>query len=299
FTESNQGEEVVLLYNSPEYAVVDRPSADLLLEPDLRSRRTSQVLLNDLVRIIGRDTYGYAHVRLRDGSEGYLMNSDFSADTKSVEPNLHSHKLTIIAKSKRIMSHAGKGSLLLEAYMGSVLFSDYQGDGIYRVSLPGGTYGWISSEGVIRTEVDEDPVVSNARKFYETALSFVNVTYIENGLTSYGASSSGIAYICAKINGVVIPRDMDTQSRSGTEVVVRYEEESGLPMFSDFVEGDLVFFRNDLADPNGISSMGIVVGEGQILMSANSGNSVKIVALSGNPDLVRSIVAVRRLFADS
>lgn len=296
FIDSNEGNKVILLYDSPEYAVVAKQSADLLIEPDLRSRRSSQVLLNDLVRIINRDTYGFVYAQLQDGSKGYIMGSDLLVDTSSVEPGLYSHKLTIVSKSKRIMSHASKGSLLLEAYMGTVLFSDYQGDGIYRVSLPGGIYGWLSSEGVIRTDVTDAPAVSNAKKFYETALSFVNTTYIENGLTSYGASSSGIAYICAKINGINIPRELNLQSKSGTEIAITYDDETGLPVFDEFAEGDLVFFRNELSDPDGISGMGIVVGQGQILMSANSENSVRIVAFSGNTDLIRSIVAVRRLF---
>ncbi|MHB1452912.1 MAG: C40 family peptidase [Saccharofermentanales bacterium] len=298
FIDNNEGDKVILLYDSPDYAVVGVQSADLLSEPDLRSRRTSQVLYNDLVRIVDHDTYGYIYAQLQDGTMGYLMESDISSDTRSVEPGLYSHKLMIVAKSKRIMSHASKGSLLLEVCMGSILFSDYQGDGIYRVSLPGGINGWISSEGVIRTDVDGAPAVSSAKKFYETALSFVNTTYIENGITSYGASSSGIAFICAKINGVDIPREIDSQSKSGTEVVIAFDDVTGLPMISDFAEGDLVFFRNELANPEGVSEMGIVVGQGQVLMSARSANSVRIVTLSDNADLIGSIVAVRRLFTN-
>jgi hypothetical protein len=283
-------------YDTPDYAVVARPMADLLLEPDLRSPRLSQVLYNDLLRILDRDYEGFYQVALEDGTLGYIISENVHPDAVSAEPGLYDHKLMVVAASKRIMSHAGKGSLLQEVYMGSVLYADYQGDGIYRVVLPGGDAGWISSEGVVRTDPEESPVVSNARKFYETTLSFVNTTYVDNGLTIRGASSSGIAYISARINGIRIPRAMDLQFQAGTEVPLEYHEETGEVLFDRFRGGDLVFFRNELADPDGVSAMGIVVGPGQLLMSVRSKSTMRLVTLTEGSDLVQAIVGVRRLF---
>ncbi len=297
FTSGNGGEtDAQLLYDSPDYAVVIRQSADLFLEPDLRSQRVSQILYNDLVKITGRGAAGFYQVVLADGTPGYVMTRDVVSDTKSVEPGLYQHRLTVIAKTKRILSHASKGSLLAEVCMGTVLYSDYRGDGIYRVSLPDGTSGWISSEGVLRTETDRGPDVSSAEKFYETALSFVNTTYVDNGITCYGASASGIAYVCAMVNGLAIPREIAGQAGAGDGIPVRHDTETGLPLTDDFQKGDLIFFGKNPADPGSVTGMGIIVGQGQVLMTPKAGNAVRIASLEDDKDLALSIVAVRRIF---
>jgi gamma-D-glutamyl-L-lysine dipeptidyl-peptidase len=285
FPGSEDNKEVItLLYDKNDYAVINERFIDIFESADLRSTRKSQALYNDPVKILDTDHTGFLHIEMSDGTTGYVFTDSVTFETSSVEPFIHSHKLTAVSETVRIMSHASSGSLIHEVVMGTVLYADYGGNGLYRVSLVGGGYGWIGSEGVIRTDPDEEPKMSSANKFYETALKFANATYIPNGITIYGTSSSGIAYICAKVNGVFIPRGMAAQMNAGKKVSKELDPEEYLP-------GDLIFFEGE--------KMGIVTGHGQVLMSVRTGNSVKIITLSDHPDLLSSIIEVRRIFPDT
>lgn len=284
-----------LKYNSSDYAVVQKQVADLFETPDLKSMRTTQVLYNQLVHILDRSTYGFYQVELDDGTKGYVMSKDVTQSTESVEKSLYEYKIIVISKSKRIMTHSSNGSTIIEALMGTVLYSNYQGDGVYRVVLPNKTEGWISASGVLKIKSGEEILKSNAKSFYTTVLSFNDTTYINKGMTQNGASSEGIAYIAAKVNGVSLPREKQEQSKSGQEVTLSFDEETGFPKFDNMAEGDLVFFKSSV-DAAKIEEMGIVVGFGQILMSRNSKASVKIINLANDSTLAKSILTVRRIF---
>lgn len=295
FQYEDKGPGKDLKYDSSDYAVVQKQVVDLFETPDLKSMRTTQILYNQLVHILDRSTYGFYQVELDDGTKGYVMTKDVISSTASVEQSLYEYKIIVISKSKRIMTHSSNGSTIIEALMGTVLYSNYQGDGVYRVVLPNQTEGWISASGVLKIKSGEGILKSNAKSFYTTVLSFNDTTYINKGMTQNGASSEGIAYISAKVNGVALPREKQEQSKSGKEVVLSYDEETGLPKYDNMAEGDLVFFKSSM-DATKIEEMGIVVGFGQVLMSRNSKASVKIVNLANDSTLAKSILAVRRIF---
>lgn len=284
-----------LIYDSKDYAVVKTQVADLFETPDLKSARKTQVLYNQLVHILDRSTYGFYQVELDDGTTGYVMSKDVTSYTASVEPSLYDYTIVVVSTSKKIMTHSSNGSTIMEAMMGTTLYSDYQGDGVYKVALPDHTEGWISASGVLKIDTGEKILVSNAKSFYTTVLSFNNTTYIGKGITKNGASSEGIAYISAKINGIALPRDKEGQSTAGVEVPLQYAEETGLLIYDNLKEGDLIFFKSAL-DSTKAGEMGIIVGYGQVLMSRKSKAAVKIVDLAGTSALAESVLSVRRIF---
>jgi hypothetical protein len=295
FHETETGTKQNLEYDSPDYAVVEKQVADLYETPDLKAVRKTQVLYNQLVHIIDRSTYGFYLVELDDGTQGYIMSDDVTSSTGSMEASLYEYKIIVISKSKRVMTHSSNGSTIMEAMMGTVLYSNYQGDGVYRVALPNSTEGWIGASGVLKIKMGEEIQKSNAKSFYTTVLSFNNTTYINKGLTANGASSEGIAYIAARINGIALPRDKEAQRVEGVEVPLQYDAETGLLLFENFETGDLVFFKSAV-DPEKAGEMGIVVGYGQVLMSRNSKASMKILDLDADETLKKSVMTVRRIF---
>lgn len=295
FQQTDTNSKANLKYNSADYAVVQKQVTDLFETPDLKSIRKTQVLYNQLVHIVDRSTYGFYKVVLEDGTSGYVMTRDVTSSTGSVEETLYEYKIIVISKSKRIMTHSSNGSTIVEALMGTVLYSNYQGDGVYKIALPDNTEGWIGASGVLKIKTGEEIQKSNAKSFYTTVLSFNDTTYINKGMTQNGASSEGIAYISAKINGINLPRDKQEQSAAGQEVPVQFDEETGLLKFDNFVEGDLIFFQS-VTDPGKVGEMGIIVGYGQVLMSRNSKASVKIISLTSETSLAKSVLTVRRIF---
>jgi len=285
-----------LLYNSGEYAVVSKQFADVYQSPDIRAKKLTQALFNEVVKIIENETYGFCKVRLSDGFEGYIMEDAITMHTGSVEPFLFNHKLVITSQSKRVMSHSSSGSLVVEALMGTILYADYHGSNIYRVALPDKSFGWISESGLIRLNPDEDVKKSTAKNFYETALSFNNTTHFEGGMTKYGSSMEGVVYVSALINGIKLPRDLQMQINYGEEIELLYEEETNSLLYNNLRNGDLVFFGRVEDDTRRITGVGIVAGYGQVLAIRKASSSIRIVMLDDNQPLKNSIIGVRRLF---
>ena len=294
------GQAVVDQLYGEETSVVRTPVADLLEQDDIKSNRLAQALYNEPVTIMDQKAaYGFTAVRLSDGTEGFMFSEQLTKQRDSIEPAGHLYRLVISASTRRIMTHASRGTLVAEIMMGTVLFSDYRGDGIYRVRLPGGDWGWISDEGTIALGVHDSikPAEDMARYFVSSAMAFHRVTRLQNGISVRGASSAGAAYIAARINGVDLPRTMAGQYRSGIAVTLTADETTGLAMLDPLDTGDLVFFAAD-GNEQEPSEMGIVMADGQILMSRRGWTSIRLVNLVQNQELHRILIGARRFIIE-
>lgn len=297
---SPSGQAIVDQLYGDETAVVRVPVADLLNKPDLKGERVAQALYNEPVaKTDVPAAAGFTAVRLSDGSEGFMFADQLTDLRESIEPAAHQYKLVISAPTRRIMTHASRGTLVAEVMMGTVLFSDYRGDGVYRVHLPAGGWGWISDEGTIALGIHDmiKPAKDLARYFASSAMAFHRVTRLENGLSVRGASSTGMAYIAARINGVTLPRTLTGQSAAGKPVTLRTDPSTALLDLSVLKTGDLVFFASE-SDGKKPGEMGIVLTDGQLLMSRRGWTSIRMVNLSQFPELHRQIISVRRIITE-
>lgn len=279
--------------------VVNVYVSNLLTEPDIKSNRITQVLYNEPVTLLDSgSTADFIHIQTRDGMQGYLKSSDVTANRDSVEPNLHAYKLIVSDVSKNVMSHASDGTLLIEVMMNTELFADAKSEGVYQVSLPDGGKGWINSSGVIELGVLDPAEKVGVRYFVSAVLSFVNVTQVDHGLTMRGLSVEGLAYICAEVNGVTLPRTMEQQITMGERVDLTYDKVTGLLDVTSIFPGDLVFFR----DPNDAASaapyeMGICTDNGSLIMTSTNRTTLRLVTLEDKQALETRIIAVRRIFS--
>lgn len=291
--------QVNLLYGEDTWTV-SKPVADVFDSDDLKAGRVTQALYNEPVRILSRDcAFGFAQVRLQDGTEGFMFLKDLADSRESIEPDLSSYRLVVAANTKRIMSHASSGTLLVEVVMGTVLFADYRGDGISRVRLPDGSEGWISDDGVIVLPPlgQIEPVAEGARYFCSTALAFNKVTVLQNGQSIYGVSTTGIARLAAAINGVTLPRSLAGQALSGQGISLSLDEETGLADLEQILPGDLVFLSAAAGNNEGQpESLAICVDRNQVLYARPGQTSIKLIDLTQNIDLWQRIITVRRLF---
>lgn len=272
--------------------------SNLLTEPDIQSNRITQVLYNEPVTLLDSgSTAGFIHIQTLDGMQGYIKSTDVTAYRDSVEPNLHAYKLIVSDVSKNVMSHASNGTLLIEVMMNTVLFADAKSESVYQVSLPDGEKGWINSSGVIELGVLDPAEKVGVRYFVSAVLSFVNVTQVDHGLTMRGLSIEGLAYICAEVNGVTLPRTMEQQITKGERVDLTYDKVTGLLDVTSISPGDLVFFR----DPNDAASaapyeMGICTDNGSLIMTSTNRTTLRLVTLEDKQALETRIIAVRRIF---
>ncbi|MBO4747387.1 MAG: hypothetical protein J5607_04945, partial [Clostridiales bacterium] len=175
---------------------------------------------------------------------------------------------------------------------------DVKRDGVYQVQLPNGESGWISSSGVIELGVNENTDVVGVRYFVSSALTMVNATYLEGGLTKRGISIQGLTYVAACVNGIPIPRELKDQISCGEEVTLEYDAVTGDLLIESIIPGDIVF----LADPYNPTSKvpyeaAICTDTGVLLMRASTGTSIKLCKFNADSDLVKRIITVRRIFS--
>ena len=294
------GAVIVDQFYDDDTVVVQTPVADLLDRDDIKGVRLAQALYNEPVQKTGQPAaHGFLSVRLSDGTEGFLFSDQVTDRRESIEPAGFLYKIVISAPSRRVMTHASKGTLIAEVMMGTILMSDYRGDGIYRVRLPGGEYGWISDEGTIALGVRDSiqPAKDLARYFVSSAMAFHRVTRLENGLSVRGASSAGIACIAARINGVELPRTLADLARTGKSINLQKEETSSLFLLNDLKAGDLLFFAAEKGGQEP-AEMGIVMTDGQILMSRRGWTSIRLIDLSQHLDLHQLIIGARRFIQE-
>lgn len=287
--------EVNLMYDD-SYRVVNVTVTNVLKRADNTSPRLTQVLYNEPVQVIEESDGEYTRIRTSDGIEGYVRSTDLIADTSSVEPDLHEYMLVISDTSKNVMTHASQGTLITQVMMNTVLYSDIKRDGVYQVSLPGGETGWVGSSGVIEIEPRSSIEVVSSRYFVSSALSLVNATYFENGITKQGISVNGLVYVCSCVNGIVMPRTMEEQMETGTSVPLEYDAVTGDLMIESIIPGDLVFLRS----PTGIGEYdeAICTDTGTLLMRSDAGTTIRLRDFTADSDLASRIVSVRRVFSD-
>ena len=194
------------------------------------------------------------------------------------------------------MTHASQGTLITQVMMNTVLYSDIKRDGVYQVSLPGGETGWVGSSGVIEIEPRSSIEVVSSRYFVSSALSLVNATYFENGITKQGISVNGLVYVCSCVNGIVMPRTLEEQMAAGVSVPLEYDAVTGDLMIESIIPGDLVFLRS----PTGIGEYdeAICTDTGTLIMRSEAGTTIRLRNFTADSDIASRIVSVRRVFSD-
>ncbi|MDD2457597.1 MAG: SH3 domain-containing protein [Eubacteriales bacterium] len=293
----NNGQQISRHFTDLDRVVLT-PVADVYAAPDIKASRVVQVLFNEPVKLVETPSqYGFLKIQLQDGLTGYMREMDLSTFCDAAEPSLAVNKLVVATGSKRIMSHAKTGTLVAEVMMGTVLYADYRGDGISRVLLPSGESGWISDDGLVILPPDGAvlPVTDGARYLTTTALTFLNVTTLDHGMTIYGASVPGIAYVSAAVNGVAIPRQMSGQIQMGQSIPLVKDTGTDLVDPRILKPGDLLFFSRS-GSISDLHQMAICITPNSLMVENQGRSSIRLLDPAKDETLWRTVVAVRRLF---
>ncbi len=262
-------------------AVVTEAVADVFAQPDVTSQRVSQVLYNQPVSIL-EERGGWVRLRAVNGSSGWVRSKFVEKDISSIYGKSRTHKIIVTSKEKGIFSDSTGGITIKDVAMGTEFFTFNTAANAYEVYLPGNKTGWFRGSGIIHVDLNSEVPVTSGDDFASSALKFKGTSYLINGLSSLGIDSPGLIYLCSRINGVNLPRNLEGQMSSGDEISM-----------DEVAAGDIVFLAS-ADDEKVISDAGICLGNGQFIHASRSSGYVRLDGLNesgsdGKPVLARRI----------
>ncbi len=136
------------------------------------------------------------------------------------------------------------------------------------------------AEGPPAPDAAPEPAGAAAAGVVDTALSLRGVPYRNGGSDPSGFDCSGfVQYVFAQ-HGVVLPREVREQVRSGDEV-----------RLAGIAPGDLIFFA---IGRGGVSHVGLAIGGDEFVHAPSARGAVRVEKFSA-PYWARRILEVRRI----
>ncbi len=169
------------------------------------------------------------------------------------------NKIIVTAKNIDIFTGANNAVNFKKVVLGTELYSTGKTKTGYDVLLPDNKKGWVEEGGVIAVPIEDNVIPKTSKdEFIQTIKKFEGTIFIMGGISRWGMDSSGLAYICSRINGVDIPRDMVKMSKTGTQVTLE-----------NIQPGDLIFFSTDSLKKD-IYDVGVYLGDNKFVHSSAS-----------------------------
>jgi len=288
--ETQAGQDARYIYGIPmdsSAGIITASVADIFASPDIKSERVTQALYNQPVSVLQKEN-GWIKVKTVDGSTGWIKTKFLDSDISSISGRSYTHKIIVTSREKVILSGPSGGTTRIDAPMGAEFYAFNDYDDAYEVFLPGNKTGWLKGSGLIHIGLEEMIPVTNPDDFAATALRLKGTSYLLNGLSSMGIDAPGLIYISARINGINLPRTIEGQLASGTEIAIE-----------DTKAGDLVFLSGTGENEDSvISGVGICTGGGSYLYA---GRKIGYVAVGdiNRENQEGKVVAARRIFNDA
>jgi Cell wall-associated hydrolases (invasion-associated proteins) len=262
-------------------AVIIDTVVDIYGEPDVKSERITQALYNQPVSIL-EEKDGWCKVITVDGSSGWTRSKFVDRDIKSIYGRNYIHRIIVTSKDKSIYSDYTGGITVKEVVMGTELYVLNSSGTSYEVYLPGNTTGWVRGSGMIHVELNEETPLTSSEDFAASALKFKGTSYLSKGVSSMGIDSTGMTYICSRVNGIKLPRNLKGLEEFGTKIPLE-----------GATSGDLIFLSPS-GDEKNIGSVGICIGNGQYIHASKVLGYVRLDGLNesgseGKPVLARRI----------
>ena len=211
----------------PMHAVISLAALDVRRRPDHRAELTSQLLLGEVVRVLGdrRDRQWWRVENLTDGYRGWVRGWGLvftSGGRARFWQNSATARVAVPATEAR--TGRGRGPLVSPLFLNSRVIAGRR-QGLHRqVELPDGRRGWVRS-GALATREAPPRLVARVR-------GLLGAPYHWGGRTPLGFDCSSFVQQILAEQGMSLPRDCLHQFKAS-----RALGKSEIPE-----EGDLVFF---------------------------------------------------------
>ena len=225
------------------HAVVSLPALDLRTEPRHAAELGSQLLMGEIVRILGRSgEAGWVRVRNEaDGYAGWVRAWGLvEASAARVEGWRARAKGRVAVPLAQVLTGRGSGAAVSPVFLGDRLIAGRAVNGFRPVELPDGRRGFLPAAAL----------AGKARPTIEArVLTLLGTPYLWGGRTPAGYDCSAFVQQVLLEQGLSLPRDAKDQCRRSRR----------LPEGVEPRVGDLIFFRRPREKA---SHVGIALGGG-------------------------------------
>jgi len=227
------------------HGIVCQSLLDVRVRPDHRSEMSSQLLLGEVVRRLGRDrSGGWWRVENRaDGYRGWVRAWGLRvADADEADRWERHAKARIRRVFVAVRTRPRGGELLARLWWNSRVVAGPKSAGAVPLMLPDGVAGWVRADEV-GVGMRDVPSIT------DRVLDLLGTPYLWGGRSPAGFDCSGFVQMLHAERGRSLPRDASDQHRTTSPVY-------GLKRARI---GDLVFFKGS---PRSVSHVGVWVGGG-------------------------------------
>ena len=257
--------------SSPTHGVVSLAALDLRRRPDHRSELRSQLLMGEVVRIVGGRP-GAEWRRIENESDGYRGWARSWGFVPVSAARAGRWRRAASAHVSRSFAEAreapGRGAMLSPLFWGARVIPGRHSGRHRAIELPDGRRGWVESAALA---VGGRGPLSLTKRIRE----LLGVPYLWGGRTPVGLDCSAFTQLVLAEQGLALPRDAAEQERSARQL-----REGNEPR-----EGDLVFFGHK-GRPAGHA--GLVLGGGYF---AHARGQVRINSLDPTNPLYDNALA--------
>lgn len=237
-------------------AVITEAVVDVFDKPDIYSTRITQALFNQVIKVVAEKN-SWTQINLLDGTTGWVKTKYTSRDIDCVTDGGINNRIVVTAKSVDVYSGTNNNVKYKQIVMGTELYSFGKTKTGYDVLLPGNKRGWVEEGGVIAVPISDNVIPKTSRDdFIQTIQKFEGTIYIIGGISRWGIDSSGLIYVCSRINGVEVPRQLEAMQKTGTQVLE-----------NELQAGDLLLFSSDSTKKD-TCDVGVYIGQNQFIHSS-------------------------------
>lgn len=261
------------------FAVVSLAALDVRTRPQHRSELGSQLLLGEVVRVLGasRDRLWWRVENETDGYRGWARTWGLVPASSARAARWRERATARVVRSFVEGWSSGRpGALVSPLFFNSRTIPQEVRAGRRKLELPDGRRAWVPAGAVVIGKKSRTPLLGRVR-------GLLGVPYLWGGRTALGFDCSGFVQQVLAEQGLSLPRDAAQQFRACRAL------RSGEPPRA----GDLLFFATPRARP---SHVGIALGGGYY---AHARGRVMVGSMApDNPlcdrALLDQLVAIRR-----
>lgn len=278
------------------YAVVKLSVCNIRSKPEHFAELSTQSTMGTPLKVYKKQG-GWYLIQMPDLYFGWVDSDGLQLMTKEELMNWNnSQKIIFTDLFGLVYSNKDLKESISDAVATNLMLLEGEVKGLYKVKLPDGRIGFVKKDQAVRFGDWEKRFTFSPKSVIDFGRKFLGFPYLWGGTSIKGIDCSGFMRTIFLMNGLILPRDADQQSKVGVEIP--FDEE-----LTNLKEGDLIFFgkKADESGPERVTHVGIYIGEKLLL---HSSGRVKIDSFdknhsSFNEELFNKIVRIRRIFGQS